>query len=517
MRARPKQRNLPLAWYLVGLALATLTTPLPAAAQHWTFDAREIGLGGARENTSLASTIVPERRPYRSILIPLRLIPVLKDLDVYNPLTDDFDPIRAITNVLNPFHHTFDPGKPSGQVQLFNALLGFALNRDIDVYLAGLLPDIEVLGIDRGGAQHTGPRGSSALGALRAPPVDLAAVDPESFRISLAQSTWTQPYDSVDLLAENWGRTFPVRDSGDVKHAFYVGAGPYLSYQSETALDAAFGAYVDVARTRLSTPTVGATVEMGIEHDSYAQLAVALTGGYRGRWPVAGRPTTGREGIYVAVNTHYLHGFAYEHVGAAYRLEADSARPFGSADKDPVSPGLIERLTSRRGHGFAVDAAVAFAIGRWDFGVGATGLMNRITWTDVRRGAVPVTTENLYEGFGEGAGAPLLEPAEALGSRRVALPMSYTADASYHRRTWTALTNYKRGFLGHYAHAGVEYRLPSLELRAGGRFAGDRWHPAGGVGFELSPGWHLDVGAFGTSLNPERKRTLALALSFRME
>ena len=114
-------------------------------------------------------------------------------------------------------------------------------------------------------------------------------------------------------------------------------------------------------------------------------------------------------------------------------------------------------------------------------------------------------------------GAPLLEPAEAVGSRRFVLPVSYTADASYHRRTWTVLTNYKRGFLGHYAHAGLEYRLPWLELRAGGRFTGDRWHPSGGVGFELSPGWHLDVGAFGTSFNPERKRTLALALAIRME
>ena len=145
------------------LALAILTTPLPAAAQHWTFDAREIGLGGARENTSLASTIVPERRPYRSILIPLRLIPVLKDLDVYNPLSEDFDPIAAITNILNPVHHTFDPGQPSGQVQLLNALLGFALNRDIDAYLADFLPDIQVLGADGAGAQHTEQRGIRGL------------------------------------------------------------------------------------------------------------------------------------------------------------------------------------------------------------------------------------------------------------------------------------------------------------------------------------------------------------------
>ena len=314
MWARPKQRNLPLAWHLVGLALAILTASRPAAAQHWTFDAREIGLGGAREQTSLASTIVPERRPYRSIPIPLRLISVLGEIDVYRPLRDDFDPVRAITNVSNPVHYTFDPGRPSGHVQLLNALLSFALNPDIGVYLTDLLLDVEVPGIDRAGAQHAGQLGASALGALRPPPVELAAVDPESSRISLAQSTWTQRYDSVELLAGNWGRTVPVHDSGDVEQAVYLGAGPYLSYLGETALDAAFAAYADVAR-RLSVPTVEATVEMGIDHNSHAQLAAAVTGGYRGRWSVAGRPATGRDGIYVAVNAHYLHWVRLRELG----------------------------------------------------------------------------------------------------------------------------------------------------------------------------------------------------------
>ena len=63
---------------------------------------------------------------------------------------------------------------------------------------------------------------------------------------------------------------------------------------------------------------------------------------------------------------------------------------------------------------------------------------------------------------------------------------------------------------------GVEYRLGRVELRGGGRYTRDRWHPSGGAGFNLSPGWSVDVGAFGTSTNIERTRRLALAVSLRM-
>ena len=35
-------------------------------------------------------------------------------------------------------------------------------------------------------------------------------------------------------------------------------------------------------------------------------------------------------------------------------------------------------------------------------------------------------------------------------------------------------------------------------------------------GFDLSPGWSVDVGAFGTSTNIERKRHTAIAVSLRL-
>lgn len=173
-----------------------------------------------------------------------------------------------------------------------------------------------------------------------------------------------------------------------------------------------------------------------------------------------------------------------------------------------MSVGQIERLTSRGGYGLSLDLGVAVAVGSWDFGFGATGLMNRINWGDVGRGVLPLAENNLYEGFG----------SEVLdSSRRITTPRRYTADAGYHRRSWSVLANYSRGFIGHSTHMGMEYRLPWVELRYGGLFKRDRRHPTIGVGFELRPGWHLDLAAFATSLNPQRERRRALGMSLRLE
>ncbi|MCY4573831.1 MAG: hypothetical protein OXF01_13635 [Gemmatimonadetes bacterium] len=79
----------------------------------WTFDARRIALGGTRPVTNIGSSMVPQRRSYRSIVLPLRLLQVLRDRDVYIPHSMDFDPIRAATNIVSPLHLTFGEPPPS--------------------------------------------------------------------------------------------------------------------------------------------------------------------------------------------------------------------------------------------------------------------------------------------------------------------------------------------------------------------------------------------------------------------
>jgi hypothetical protein len=99
--------------------------------------------------------------------------------------------------------------------------------------------------------------------------------------------------------------------------------------------------------------------------------------------------------------------------------------------------------------------------------------------------------------------------------RRVELPTQYSADAAYHGDRWSAVSEYAHGFQGHNFRGGLDYRISKLELRGGARHSRDRWHPSGGIGFDLTPGFGVDVTAFGTSANIERRRDMALAVSLR--
>ena len=63
------------------VAALFLTIPVPAAAQHWSFDARRIALGGVG-SANLASELVADRRAYKAIVLPLGLFQSLGNLDL---------------------------------------------------------------------------------------------------------------------------------------------------------------------------------------------------------------------------------------------------------------------------------------------------------------------------------------------------------------------------------------------------------------------------------------------------
>lgn len=98
---------------------------------------------------------------------------------------------------------------------------------------------------------------------------------------------------------------------------------------------------------------------------------------------------------------------------------------------------------------------------------------------------------------------------------RVELPVSYSGNLGYHADRWSALGDLTRGFNGTSTHLGYEYRFSTIELRGGGRYSRDRWHPSGGVGFTLSPRVGIDLAAFSSTANIERTHRLGLAVSFR--
>jgi hypothetical protein len=75
----------------------------------------------------------------------------------------------------------------------------------------------------------------------------------------------------------------------------------------------------------------------------------------------------------------------------------------------------------------------------------------------------------------------------------------------------------RQGFGGGSFHGGFEQRFNRVALRGGARYTVTQWNPTGGIGFDLSHHVALDVAAFGTSANIERKRQVALAASIRIK
>jgi hypothetical protein len=100
---------------------------------------------------------------------------------------------------------------------------------------------------------------------------------------------------------------------------------------------------------------------------------------------------------------------------------------------------------------------------------------------------------------------------------KVELPTTYSTDVAYNAERWTAVSEYAHGFQGHNFRGGLEFRVASVELRGGARYSRDRWHPSGGAGFNLSPRFGIDVAAFSTSANIERRRDAAIAVSLRFQ
>ena len=432
--------------------LATLGTS-PAAAQNWSFDARRIALGGIGSTENVASRMVEEDRRYRSIVIPLGLVQVLSDMDVFNPDSDRFDPVRAMELAASPLHYTIgresnDPGS-----RFVADLVNAGISRDLNRY-RGFTP-------------------SSSMVA-------------------------------EGLASPNWGKMFIVRGSRDgFFQGVYAGAGPYFSVRTEATLDPALIGILSANEDRYMPNTT-----FNIGNKTAEQVALAVTGGYRAKFAMAGSTgSTSRDGIYVSANYHYLRGFRYDDFDLGVRLDTDATGLL--TIRPTTTPIAIDRLSSTDGQGFALDFGAALALGRWDFGFGASGVANRINWSSFERQRFVLSS--IFDG-GDFTESNL--PASDL-TRRVELPTTYSADGAYHADRWSVVSEYAHGFQGHNFRSGLEYRLENIELRGGARYSRDRWHPSVGAGINVTRGFGVDVAAFSTSANIERRRDTALAISLR--
>ena len=426
----------------------------PAFAQNYSFDARRIALGGVGGTPNLASKLVERQRRYRSILIPLGLVKVLSDIHVFYPNREDFDFSRAVEFSYSPLHFVFGRSEDITARTLFRDIVDAQIQPDLNAY-----------------------RGFEIEPSITA----------------------------EGLISENWGKTFMVRKDDRSFQGIYVGAGPYLGALAHAEFESEL---VSLLNSPVDTyfPSAG----FGIGGGETDQLALAITGGYRARFPYFSREGAGagRNGMYVAANFHYLYGLRFDEFTANLQFETD---PIGLLLPNPTTPPFsLDWHTSSKGHGMAIDAGVEFVVNRWDFGFGMGGIANRINWTQIERHNV-----SLQSLFGGTEFVHIRLPVTD-ETRRLELPVTYTGDVAYHREKWSVLSEYSHGYMGNQFRTGLEYRLSSVELRGAVRYY-DGWYPSAGAGFNLTRNFGVDVAFFGTQTFLERSPHVGLAISFRLD
>lgn len=438
----------------VSLALVfCLSCAGSAFAQNWSFDARSIAMGAVSGKDNLASRMVDEQRHYRSIVIPLGLFQVLRDFDRFKPESDEFDLVRVIEYAASPLHYQIgrDQESASGR-ELFTDIRNATVSRDLTDY--------------------------------------------RGYKLS------NQPV-AEGLASPTWGGT--IRFSGDKEGPFqgvYIGAGPYLSMRTTATIDQRV---VDIlaSETPLRYPNTNYPLGSNVQ----GQVAMAITGGYRGRFAVSGGSSE-RDGIYVAADYNYLHGFRYEKADATLRLDTDAT---GMLTINPFlpTPLAIIRTSAESGHGFAIDAGIAAVVNGFEVGFGVNGIANRINWQEVEQTTYALGNLFLGSDFVESGPFPSNDV-------RVELPKDYHVNAGYHADAWSVMSEYAHGFQGNSVRGGAEYRAGAIEFRGGGVYSREKWNPTGGVGLNLAPKVGLDVAVFGTTANAARERHAAIAVSLRI-
>jgi hypothetical protein len=282
-----------------------------------------------------------------------------------------------------------------------------------------------------------------------------------------------------------------------------LGAGPYLSVGTNLLFDQDL---IDVLASPTPTNTPGS---YSIGNLTSAQGAAAITGGYRARMPLFEklRSGDGREGLYFAANYHYLHGIHFEDADLDVNFSTDSSGQI-SASGQPV---IVNRLTSRKGKGYALDFAAALVTGKWQVTVGVDGVGNRVTWRDLE--GVTYALSSVTDG-GDFAHSSFT-PASA--ELKFTLPVRYSANGIYRADRWSAaaeLAQTLQGFIGNF---GGEYLWKRLAFRGGSRYQRDLLHPAAGIGLNLTKRFGIDVAALQNTTNIERIRRTSFAVSLRLD
>jgi hypothetical protein len=430
-----------------------------ARAQNYGMDARVIGMGAVGSTRNVAEKLVEQKRPYRRLGLPLGLMQVLPNKDVFFPdtvddkVSDKFDLFRAMEYAAGPVNYTFDRDSTGTGQALVNDVLNDELNRDLNVY-RGFRP--------------------------------------------------TTRLTAEGVGAPSWGYTFRKPNAGGGFHGIYIGAGPYLTVTTETGVDPQLADWLGSSEPQFFPNSV-----FGVTHDTTFQAAAAITGGYRFVQKSGGSDDDPPAGLFLAVNASYLRGVHFDQITTDITFETNAQGLVANEAESTTTPLALRYFQSTSGTGFAVDAGALYFKDRWEFGVGVNGIGNYINWTGVE------VREAIDHSFVDDSDDDSDSDPVPAPDVRIELPVNVSTNAAYHADKWSALAEYARRFRGNNFQGGLEYLLGRMAVRGGARYARDRWPPAGGVGVHLTPTFAVDVAVYGTSTNVERRRHAALAVSLR--
>jgi hypothetical protein len=430
-----------------------------ALAQNYDGDARKIAMGGTGLSQNIATSMIEDERSYRTIALPIGLIQLARDIDHFKPKDKGtFDPVLALEYAANPIHITLgrDPG--DAQRNLISGIINGNLNTDLNAYRVIKIPT-----------------------NLR----------------------------SEGLMSPSWGKTIKFRRRTEgAFQGFYVGAGPYFAAKTDLNIDKGL---TDVLGS--NTPVSIPNRHFLIGDGSVGQLAMAITGGYRARFTLPTMKST-RDGIYLAMNYNYLLGLKYLDSNIAVRFDTDNA---GKLILTPVTTPLSINYynSSGLGKGYALDFGLGAVFNKWEFGLGASGVANRIVWHDLKLKSY--TLPSLVTAA-QNQSASFIEKDYGIKIQELTskLPVRYTGNIAYHPGRYTFSAEVFNGFQKTSFRAGVECRLSRFEFRGGTRYSLDKWHPSGGVGFNITKKLSVDFATFGTTTNLQREMKTGIALSLRI-
>ncbi|MGB7218044.1 MAG: hypothetical protein WBD07_04465 [Vicinamibacterales bacterium] len=454
-------------------------------AQGWSGDARKLALGGVGTTQNLASEMIEKDPKYRSIVIPLGLLQLVGNFDKFDPNSDNFDPIRGLEYVANPYHITFGRNEESAGRKIVTDIFNQRLSTNLNDY--------------RGFIPSANPKAEGIL--------------------------------SFDLLH----KTFKFSTSGNSYQGFYVGIGPYFTHRTSLTLDQKLIDILSATGAPLTFPN--SQFDIALDR-STTQMAGALTFGYRARVGLpAGLPARGtdREGVYVAVNYRYLRGFHLEDIGLKVRADTDGAgnitldplKPLAPCPLTSINPGVVpptfgtpfctDRQTSSSGSGRSVDFGVATVFGPWEVGFGINGVTNKMEWSDVKRESYGLAP-NIGLTSGTSGASIELEKTDlgTVNDLTIEQPSEVLANAAYRARFGTILGEVGHGYQGTSFGGGVEGKLGPFMARGGMRYSNEKWNPTTGLGFDFFPRLGIDVAFLTSTANAEKKHNPVLAVSLRI-